>query len=81
MLRTFIEIMALILTLESAIFLTKGNLSLTPDVVAELATTKFDYNENIIGVLSGQCADTWVGVVLLLSAFTLQLVDLIWTKK
>ena len=81
MIRTFIQIMSLILTLEAAIFLARGNLGLSAKVIAELSSTKFGYNSAVIGSLASQRADTWVGVVLLLFAFGLQLWNSLWPMR
>jgi hypothetical protein len=81
MIRTFIQLTALILTLEAAIFLAKGNLGLSPKVIAELSSTKWDYNTDVIGTLASQRADTWVGIVLLLCAFGFQLWNSLWPMR
>jgi len=60
MLRSFIQVTALLLTLESAIFLARGNLGLSAKVIAQLARTKFTYNFEIAKNLSTQRADTWI---------------------
>jgi hypothetical protein len=44
MLRTFIQIAALALTIESAWFLARGSLSLSPTTIAELSKPKYGYN-------------------------------------
>ena len=51
MLRTFIQVTALVLTLEAAIFLAKGNLGLSPQVIAELGATKVAYNDTVLNSL------------------------------
>jgi hypothetical protein len=75
MLSTFIQWTALILTLESAVFLSKGNLGLSAPIVAELAATKWDYNMEVIKSLAGQNADNWIGVFLLLASFAFQVIS------
>jgi hypothetical protein len=63
--RTFAQVAALVLTLGAALFLARG--------IAELATTKYDYNLDVVKSLAGQASDTEVGTLLLLLAFALQL--------
>lgn len=75
---TFIQVAALYLTLSSAVFLLKGNLSLSPQSIAELSSTKVGYNMTIATSLAKQNADTWIGLVLLLVAFFLQMWTLAW---
>jgi hypothetical protein len=81
MIRTFIQITSLVLTLEAAIFLAKGNLGLSPQAIAEISSTKWDYNSDLISSLAQQRADTWVGVVLLLGAFFLQMANALWPMR
>jgi hypothetical protein len=78
MLRTFIQITSLLLTLESAIFLAKGNLGLSIETITELARTRWDYSVPVVRSLAEQRGDTWVGVVLLLLAVGLQMVNALW---
>jgi hypothetical protein len=78
MLRTLIQIAALYLTLGSAVFLLKGNLALSPQSITELSSTKIGYNMEIATNLAKQNADTWIGLVLLLIAFFLQMWNLGW---
>jgi len=81
MLRSLIQILAIAITLEAAIFLAKGNLGLTPKLIAELASTKWNYNKNVLQNLSSQKADTWIGVGLLVLAFALQLSNSLWEMR
>lgn len=81
MLRTLIQITALALTLESAIFLARGNLGLSAEVIAQLSRTGWGHNLDVAKSLSKQRADTWVGVVLLLIAFGLQLGNTLWPMR
>lgn len=81
MLRTFIQITALILTLEAAFFLAKGNLGLSAETIAEISSTKWDYNSNVIRSLAQQRADTWIGVVFLLLGFVLQMWNALWPMR
>ena len=81
MIRTFIQISSLFLTLEAALFLAKGNLGLSARAIAELASAKWDFNADLISNLSQQRADTWIGVLLLLIAFALQIVNAMWPMR
>jgi len=80
-LRSAIQVSALVLTLEAAFFLAKGNLGLAPEVIAQLAATKVGYNLDVARSLSMQAADTWVGFVLLLGAFVLQVANGLWPMR
>ena len=80
-LRSAIQVSALVLTLEAAFFLAKGNLGLAPEVIAQLAATKVGYNLDVARSLSMQAADTWVGFVLLLGAFVLQVANSLWPMR
>ena len=81
MVRTLVQMTALILTLEAAIFLARGNLGLSAQVIAELSSTKWGYNLDVAKSLAGQRADTWIGLVLILIAFILQLVNSLWPMR
>lgn len=81
MIRSFIQMTALILTLGASIFLLKSNIGLTPVVIAELSSTRYKYNIPVAKGFAGQAADTRVGVILLISAFCLQLINAIWPMR
>jgi hypothetical protein len=81
MIRTLIQVLALTLTLESAFFLVKSSLTLSPKLVAELATTKWDYSPEVLKSYARQRADTLVGMGLLLVAFGLQLGNALWPMR
>ncbi len=81
MLRTFIQITGLLLTLEAAVFLAKGNLGLSAETIAQLSSTKFGYNPDVIRSLAQQRADTWIGVALLLLALALQMWNALWPMR
>lgn len=78
MIRTFIQILALVTTLESAIFLAKGSLGLSAEAIAALASTYIGYNPHVIQSLAQQTADYRAGVILLLVAFSLQMGNTLW---
>jgi hypothetical protein len=81
MLRTFIQITSIGLTLTAAIILAKGNLTMSPRVIAELQISRAGYHETVIHSLSSQSADTRVGIVLLCLAFALQLWNSLWPMR
>src|SRR3989304_2125337 len=81
MIRTLIQISAIIFTLEAAWFLLQGNLGLTVKDIAEVASTKLNYNPDVVKSLSRQKADSWVGFLLLLGAFFLQLSNGLWAIR
>ena len=67
--KTIIHVTALGFTLVAAIILARDNLTLSPYVIAQLQIARAGYHPVIIESLSGQCADTWIGVILLCLAF------------
>ena len=71
MLRSFCEFLSLFLILGYSIFLLKGNIGLGAEEIAELSRTRLDYSVEVIRSLSGQRADTWVGLAMLIAAFFL----------
>lgn len=81
MLRTFIQILALITTLEAAVFLAKGNLGLSAQAITELGGTYFGYNPHLVQSLAQQTADYRAGVILLLVAFSLQMGNTLWPMR
>ena len=81
MFRTFIQVTSLILTLMSAIFLIKGITGMQVKDMAELSTSKWNYNLDTAKNLTTQKADTIVGVILLLSGFTMSLGDMLWEMR
>lgn len=81
MLRTFIQVQAILLVLISSYFLIKGMLSISAKDLAELSKTKWGYNKAVTKNLTIQRADTIVGFVLLLLSFLLQTVNLLWPMR
>ena len=81
MLRSFIQMSALILTLGASIFLLKSNLGMTPDNIANLSSTRFDFSQPIAETFTKQAADTRVGSILLLIAFILQMINALWPMR
>ena len=78
MFRTFIQMSAMILTVEASFFLLKANLGLSAKIIAELSTPYFDYHEETLRSLTKQSVDTRVGLFLLLLSFALQMVNALW---
>lgn len=81
MLRTFIQILALVTTLESAIFLAKGSFGMSAQDIAALGGTYFGYNPHLIRSLAQQTADYRAGVILLVLAFSLQMANTLWPMR
>ena len=81
MIRTLVQGTALILTIEAAYFLVRGSLVLSVTAIAELSETKWDHSLEIARSLTTQQADAWVGIVLLLIGFTLQMVNALWPLR
>ena len=81
MIRSFIQMTALILTLGASIFLLKSNLGLTPEVIAKLSSTYYGHNKPVAESFAKQVADTRIGIILLLLAFLLQLINSLWPMR
>lgn len=79
--RAFIQVTSLALTLEAALFLAKGNLGLPSANISQIAATRWGYNPDLVESLVQQNADTWVGVGLLLLAFSLQMWNALWSVR
>ena len=75
MLRSFIQMSALILTFGASIFLLKSNLGMTPENIANLSSTRLNFSPPIVAAFAKQAADTRIGLILLLIAFILQWSD------
>jgi hypothetical protein len=74
MIYALLQVGALLFTFEAAFFLAWGNLVMSARRIAELScTTHFGYNARLVHSLAKQTADSWIGVVLLLAAFFLQI--------
>ena len=80
MFRTIIQITGIGLTLVSAIILSRGNLTLTPDLIVELQTSYAGYHPAMIKSLCVQHADNKIGIFLLCMSTTFQLVGL-WPMR
>lgn len=81
MVRTCIQVTALLLTLGAAFFLGKGSMALSPEAIAELASAKRNDNPGMIRHLAGQKGDTWAGVALLILGLLFQLMNTLWPMR
>ena len=81
MVRTCIQVTALLFTVISAYFLIKSVIEMTPKDIAELSTSRFDYSPPVVRNLSKQRVDTLVGFVFLMFSFFLSLVNLLWEMR
>lgn len=74
MIYTLLQLGALLFTFEAAFFLASGNLVMSARTIGEISrTTHLGYNARLVHSLAKQTADSWIGVVLLLAAFFLQI--------
>ena len=76
MLYTILQTSALILTLESAIFLIKGNFTLSAQSITELSGTYWSFNPYLVESLCRQTMDARVGSILLVLSFFIQMISL-----
>jgi len=81
MLRTFIQITTLTLTLLSAYFLIAGILDMSLKNMTELSSTYFNHNLSALESYTKQKANTIVGFVFLLLSFILALINLLWPMR
>ena len=82
MLRSFVQFTALFLTFVAAVFLIKGNLTLSVPDIAKITQTGFlYYNKEVVFNLAGQQADTIVGFAILMISFGLQMGNSLWEMR
>ncbi len=81
MLRTIIQFLAILLTLQSSYFLLKSNLGLSSMQIAELSTVGAGVSPWVTKSLAAQSAETRIGLALLLMAFLLQLFNSLWPMR
>jgi hypothetical protein len=74
---TLLNVLAIIVTLESAWFLGRGAFLVQPETLAELSRPKWGYNLDVARNLTTQVAEVRVGTALLLIAAALQMVALL----
>jgi len=81
MVRSFMQVTALTLTLFASIFLVKSSLILSVKDIANLSSTYFNYNKHLMKSLSEQQSDTRIGSILLFLAFLLQMINLMVPER
>lgn len=54
---------------------------MTPENIANLSSTHFDFSKPIAEVFAKQAADTRIGLILLLIAFILQMINALWPMR
>lgn len=81
MFRTFIQMTAMILTVEASFFLIKTNFGLSAKTIVEISIPHFDYHEETLRSLTKQSVDTRVGLFLLLLSFALQMGNALWPLR
>ena len=82
MVRTFIQITALLLVLISSFFLIKSVIEMTPKDMAELSQTNWDYSLTATTrSLAKQKADTTIGFVFMVLSFSLSLANSLWPMR
>ncbi len=81
MLRTFIQVMALGVTLISSFFLIRGTIFLSAENIAEVSRSKWDYNLDVARNLTQSHVDTKIGFCFILLGFILQLINQLWPMR
>ena len=76
MLEPTARVTAIIVVLEAAFFLAKGNLGLSADLIAELSATKYGYNLSVARNIAEQNANSYVGIVLVILSAVIQMLAL-----
>ena len=81
MIRTYIQVTALLLVLLSSLLLIKGKITLSVESLAELSKSKWGYNLDVAKSLTQERADTIVGFVILLFSLFLQVANMLWPMR
>lgn len=81
MLRTFIQITALFVTVIASFFWIRGSLTLSVKDMAALAGTYWNYNLPTLKNLASQKADSLIAALLLLLSFFLQFFNVVWPMR
>ncbi len=76
--RTFLQVLTLSFTLESAVFMVKASLGLSARDIAGLVGTYIGFNPRLIHSLTEQVTDYRIGTILLILAFILQMINALW---
>ena len=80
-LRTFIQVTALLQVFASSVFLIKGVVGMSVKDIAELSKTGYGYTLGDAKNLAGQKSNTTVGFVLLLVSLVMQMINLLWPMR
>jgi len=81
MLRTFIQVFALLITFYAGGLLVRGSFALSSNDIAGLSSTCWGHNPSMIKSLSQQQCDTKVGITLLVFSAILQMANLLWPMR
>ena len=81
MLRTFIQITAITLTLLASFFWIRSSVILSTKDIAALAGTYWDYSPPALESLAKQKTDSLIASLLLLMSFILQMINIIWPMR
>src|SRR5665213_992898 len=81
MLRTFIQITALTVTLIATYFWIRGAALLSPKDLAALSGTYWGYSPAVLKSIASQKADSLLAGLLLLSSFFLQTCNSLWPMR
>jgi energy-coupling factor transporter transmembrane protein EcfT len=81
MLRTFIQVFALLLTFFAGVLLVRGSFVLSSSDIAGLSSTRWGHNPSMVKNLSQQQCDTKTGMVLLVISAILQMANLLWPMR
>ncbi len=79
--RTFLQVLALLFTLESAIFMVNASLGMSAQDIAGLVGTYVGHNPHLIRSLVTQVTDYRIGTALLLLAFIIQMTNTLWRMR
>jgi hypothetical protein len=81
MIRTFLQVEGLVLAFVSAYFLVKGNIGLSAENIAKIASTKFGHNPDVVHSLAQQRAHTWIGFFFFITASLFSLCNTLWPMR
>ncbi len=74
-LEKYLNLLAIILGFVGTIFILKGVLRMTPEIIGEIGQTKWGYNLIALENISIQKADTITGFALIVLAFVIQIIN------
>ncbi len=69
---TIFQLLAILIGLEAAFYISKASLAMTPETIAFLSGTYYGFNENMVRSLARQNADNWTGIILLVISVIIQ---------